>query len=276
MKRLLASTTVMCLLVGAPALALDPSWPDLQQTLYGEQVLTNGTGLIEIDAPYRSELDTRTNIGATVDAPQGRLLESVTVILDENPMPVSAVFTFKQPMTSFDFDTTMRVNGPTSLHIVAKTTDGQLIMSETFVKTSGQGACAAPPGTDPELALATLGDMQVGVTEYSAADKVSSLVKISTADNQSYVKQMQLNIDHPSHSGMQKDQITLLYIPMRYVETVSIDVDGKDYIDLTGSISLSENPQISMSVPADVRAVDVMMRDTDGTESSIRHQVPGF
>ncbi len=276
MKRALIRTTALCLLAGGPALALEPSWPDLQDALYGDLALTSGAGLIEIDAPYRSELDARTNIGATVEAPSGRLLESVTVILDENPMPVSAVFTFKQPMDRFDFDTKMRVNGPTPLHIVAKTTDGQLIMSETFVKTSGQGACAAPPGTDPEVALATLGNMDIGVTEYGAAEKLSSLVKISMADNLNYVKQMTLNIDHPSHSGMQMDQISLLYIPMRYVETVSIGVDGQDYLEMTGSISLSENPEISLSVPADVQVVDVLMRDTDGTEAREQHRVTGF
>lgn len=276
MKRIMMSTVAACVLASAPAFAYDPSWPDLRVELYGDQALTNGADLIEIDAPYRSQMDARTNIGAKIEAPAGRLLESVTVILDENPMPVSAVFTFKQPTASFDFDTTMRVNGPTPLHIVAKTTDGQLIMSETFVKTSGQGACAAPPGTDPELALASLGNMQLEVQDYGAAQKLTSVVKVAQTGTADYVKRMQLDIDHPSHSGMQMDQISLLYIPMRYIETVEIDVDGQDYVDLTGSISLSENPQLHMSVPAQARVIDVMMRDTSGTEAKTEYHVTGF
>ncbi len=53
MKRALISTTALCLLAGGPALALEPSWPDLQDALYGDLALTSGAGLIEIDAPYR-------------------------------------------------------------------------------------------------------------------------------------------------------------------------------------------------------------------------------
>lgn len=59
--------------------------------------------------------------------------------------------------------------------------------------------------------------------------------------------------------------MTLLFIPMRYVETVAIDLDGKSFAEVTGSILLSENPELTVSIPAATRGIDVTMTDTDGT-----------
>ncbi len=255
MKTLL---TAALLASASPALAVEPAWPDLEAALYEGRTLNAGENVIAIDAPYRTYDDARTRIAAQVAAPEGQMLASLTVILDENPMPVSAVFTFSSPLPRFNFEATFRVNGPTPLHMVAETTDGQLWMVESFVKTSGQGACAAPPGTDPEEALLTLGDMEIGVTGgASPLDRLGAL-----AHGQ---KQLDIDVSHPSHSGMQMDQISLLFIPMRYVESLDVELDGAGYVDITGSISLSENPSVSLSVPRTAGHVGVTMTDTDGT-----------
>ena len=183
-------------------------------------------------------------------------------------MPVSAVFALDRPMPSFFFDVTMRVNGSTPLHVVAETSDGQLFVAETFVKTSGLGACSAPPGTDPDAALANLGEMNIEVS--------SLLSQTGTAGLLNRMSRMDVDIDHPSHSGMQMDQISLLFIPMRYVEKVEIGVDGGGYVDMTGSISLSENPRVGLSVPSTTKSVDVTMTDTDGTVTHAHKSLAGF
>ncbi|WP_241525542.1 thiosulfate oxidation carrier protein SoxY [Pseudophaeobacter leonis] len=247
MKKPVLTALLLGSVLASAASAFEPSWSDLRHALYEDQTLTEAGDLIQIDAPYRSALDARTNIGARIMAPDGRMLQSVTVILDENPMPVSAGFTFAQPMAQFDFDVTMRVNGPTPLHMVARTTEGQLLAKTGFVKTSGQGACAAPPGTDPELALATLGQMEIAFSNAASTSStqpaslpasmaaslpasLSSLSSFATSPG----PQLQLDIQHPSHSGMQMDQISLLYLPARYIETVAVDPDGVRFVDVTG------------------------------------------
>ncbi|MBS8225305.1 quinoprotein dehydrogenase-associated SoxYZ-like carrier [Vannielia litorea] len=246
--------------LAAPALALEPAWPDLEAALYEGRTLLPGDDVIAIDAPYRTFDDARTLIAAQVAAPEGRLLSSVTVILDENPMPVSAVFNFRQPLPRFTFEATFRINGPTPMHMVAETTDGALWMVETFVKTSGQGACAAPPGTDPEEALATLGNMEIALAPDPTGSALDRLGALAHGE-----KQVDIDVMHPSHSGMQMDQISLLFIPMRYVESLDVELDGAGYVDITGSISLSENPSVSLSVPRAAGHVGVTMTDTDGT-----------
>jgi len=246
------------------------SWDAVRAQLYDTRPLKDGTDVIAIDAPYRTPDDGRTDLAAQVVAPNGLNIGQVTLVLDENPMPVSAVFDLNMPLPSFYFDVTMRVNGPTPVHVIAETTDGQLWVAETYVKTSGLGACAAPPGTDPEEALASLGQMEIemsaGLPGGAAGSTLQSLRQ----------SQLDVHVSHPSHSGMQMDQISLLFLPMRYVENVEIDLDGAGYVDLTGSISLSENPRVGMSVPSSTRSVDVTMTDTDGTVSHAHKKLGGY
>ena len=269
MKRIALTAMLFCMM---PFFAFaDESWGWIRDELYGERALNDAAHVIAIDAPARTYEDARTDIAAHIVAPVGLKIGAVTVVLDENPMPVSAIFELENPQSSFFFDVTLRINGPTPLHVVAETTDGQLWMAESFVKTSGQGACASPPVTDPELALANLGGMELAVNDDipgQAGDKLASL--------SARLRKLDVDISHPSHSGMQMDQISLLYIPLRYVEDVQVDLDGAGYVDVTGSISLSENPRMGLSVPSRTQSVDVTMTDTDGTVSHAHKQLAGF
>ncbi|MGY9050320.1 hypothetical protein P775_04725 [Puniceibacterium antarcticum] len=269
--KLTALTLPLLLASALPAFAYDPAWPDLSDALYESRTLNDGAPYISIDVPYRTDNDARTQVAAQIAAPDGLLLGSVTLILDENPMPVSAVFTLEQPQPRFFFDVTMRVNGPTPMHVVAETTDGQLFVAEAFVKTSGQGACSAPPGSDLKEALATLGNMTIGIDQMFGTGSGDALSALSLRQHR-----LDLDISHPSNSGMQMDQITLLFVPMRYVEDVAIDLDGRGYVDLTGSISLSENPRVSLGIPGQSQSVDVTMTDSSGTVTHASKRLTGY
>ena len=117
------------------------------------------------------------------------------------------------------------------------------------------------------MALATLGDMTIGISQDAGQDLLGRL---------SGQMQMSLDISHPSHSGLQMDQITLLFIPMRYVDDVKVDLDGQNYVDVTGSISLSENPELKLSIPSATRSIDVQLTDTDGTVTTASRRLADF
>lgn len=252
------SGTAIC-----PAFAAQSdAWEDIREALYAERVLRSGADFIQLHTPYRTDNDIRTIIGAKLKAPFGTKIEKVTLVLDENPVPVSAVLTFTDPQAEFAFETTMRVNGSTPVHLIAEMTDGEAYVVETYLKTSGLGACSAPPGTDPEEALATLGQMQLQIAELGDGLTATDLMR--KIDGKA-TRQLSVGISHPSHSGMQKDQISLLFIPMRFVSDVDIDLNGAPYVGVDGSISLSENPELKLSVPGTTNSATVRMTDTDGT-----------
>ncbi|MCO8143953.1 quinoprotein dehydrogenase-associated SoxYZ-like carrier [Rhodovulum tesquicola] len=258
-------------LAAGPALA-QTAWDELRPMLFPDHELIPAGPHIAITSPYRTEDDARTPIGVHVEGPEGRLIDRVTVVLDENPMPVSAVVELARPLPALFLDLTLRFNGATALHVVAETTDGGLFVAETHVKTSGQGACAAPPGSDPVAALADLGQMRIEMAPLAhAAPPTARLAALTTREGR-----IDIDIRHPSHSGLQKDQVSLLFIPPRYVETVAVALDGQPYATITGSISLSENPRIGLSAPGATRLVEVTMKDTSGTVTTASRQLPGY
>ena len=251
--------------MAGPSLA-DDTWSDLRAEIYGDAQPIISAEVVDLMAPYRTMNDPRTMLGATVHAPAGEFITKVSLIIDDNPMPVSAVFEMAEPRAEFSFSGSMRINGPTPVRVVVETDRGGLYMQESFVKTSGTGACAAPPGTDPAIAMQTLGQMDLGLVHGQSAEQMLASLSGKDAPQASDVagQMAELSIEHPSHSGMQMDQITLLFIPARYVETVAVEADGIPQFRMTGSISFSENPDIRFSLPSGTSGIGVTLTDTEG------------
>lgn len=247
----------------------DDAWTDIRGMLYEDRPMAEAGALITTGLPARTPDDLRTSVAASIRAPEGEMLRRVTLVIDNNPMPVSAVFDLARPQAAFSFETTMRINGRTPVHVIGETVSGALFVAEHDLKTSGTGACAAPPGTDPERALAELGQMALSVGPLPDGARLRGALSGAPQE------QLGIALKHPSHSGLQKDQITLLYIPFRYVETLDVALDGAPYLRMSGSISLSENPQIDLSIPAGSRLVEVTMTDTDGAVTSAEQVLPG-
>lgn len=244
-----------------PPLWAQEAWLDIKDVLFENRPLTPAGRMILAEVPTRTPNDLRTHLSAFVQAPPNEYLGKIWLIIDNNPMPVSAVFDLDRPLPWFYFDTTMRINMQSPVHIVFETTSGALYVAQYHVKTSGTGACAAPPGTDPEKALATLGQMDLGITSLNPSDIRAKRQARNNA-------RLDIHLNHPSHSGLQKDQITLLFIPFRYVEHLDIKLDDMPYVRVEGSISLSENPQISISIPQTATNVTVSLQDTEGTKTN--------
>ena len=98
-----------------------------------------------------------------------------------------------------ELSTRVRVNAYTDIHAVAEAADGTLYVTKQFVKAAG--GCAAPAAKDPEVAARQMGQMKL--RQFAAADGSAESAR----------HEAQLMIRHPNNSGLQKDQVTLLYIP---------------------------------------------------------------
>jgi len=224
------------------------AWPSIRADLYAARSVEPGAGLVTLSAPDRAADDRAVPMRIEARLPFGAVITRMTLVIDENPMPVSAVVDFIEPTRAAAFDFTMRLNGPSPVRAIIEADDGRLYMAETMVKTSGLGACAAPPVTNATAALATLGQMALSADAAGAPDP----------------DRVRLSISHPSYSGLQMDQITLLYRPARFIETLEVWADETPLFTVTGSISLSENPQIAFDRPHAAQALRVRLTDTDG------------
>ncbi len=180
--------------------ANDDPWPALAAQLFKGRPLLDGTGVIAIDMPARAEdaaivpLSLRRTLAAT----DARQVKAITVVIDENPSPVAAEFTFGAKANVSALSTRVRVNSYTNVHAVAELSDGALYVVKTYVKAAG--GCSAPAVKDAAEANAGLGEMRF--REFPVADKPAS-----------GPREAQVMIRHPNNSGLQMDQITHLYIP---------------------------------------------------------------
>ena len=67
---------------------------------------------------------------------------------------------------------------------------------------------------------------------------------------------------HPNYSGLQRDPLTQLFIPPRFVDTMEVRLGNETLFTMTGGISVSEDPTFRFAYtetgtgPLTVRATD--------------------
>jgi Predicted secreted protein len=232
----------------------DETWKGLVTDVFSDRPMQDGAGVITIDAPYRAEDAAIVPITLDFALPPGdaRRIEKVTLVIDENPAPVAATFTLGESAAVDHIETRVRVNAYTSIHAVAEVSDGTLYVTDRFVKAAG--GCSAPAGKDQALALAEMGKMKF--REFPVEGAASGR------------QDAQLMIRHPNNSGLQKDQITLNYIPPRFIDEITVNQGDQMIFKMEGGISISEDPNFRFSYVANGQPVSVSATDTDGAAFS--------
>jgi sulfur-oxidizing protein SoxY len=239
----------------APALA-GSAWDDIRPTAFGARTIEDGAAFIAFHAPYRAEDQRTVPISAEAAFKDGRKIKSVTFIVDENPMPVAAAFRFSDQRDRAALSIDIRLDHASPVRVVVEADNGALYMIEKFVKASGAGVCAAPPAGDPVLAAATMGQMKL--TDLTGPDTAAGATR--------FHRSAQLDIRHPQLTGMQMNQITLLYTPMRFVNSVEVRQGDDVLFTLEGSMTLSENPRIAFDYKVNgASLIAVRTKDTSDT-----------
>ena len=229
-----ARAAAMVAALSLPALATEPiknplvageTWGYLQEDVVGDAAITLSDTLLTLEAPYRAH-DAATVPIVLKQRDPGALVTRATVVIDENPAPVAGEFTFSEAMAPLDFEMRVRVNQYSNVRVISETADG-LFMTGRFVKASG--GCSAPATGDPELALASMGQMKLRSFEAGAAMSVPR-------------REAQIMIRHPNYSGLQRDQITQLFIPAHFLDHIEVWQEDELLFTMDGGISISENP----------------------------------
>jgi sulfur-oxidizing protein SoxY len=230
------------------------TWDGLKGDVFGQKPIEDAGGLVTIEAPKRAEdaaivpVDLHFNTNATT----GRI-KAVTLIVDENPAPVAAVFKFGPDAGVTHLATRLRVNAYSYVRAIAETEDGKLHMTQAFVKASG--GCSAPAMKNQDEALASLGKMKLRV------------FTSKTPGNEPMTRatEMQLMIRHPNNSGLQMDQVTRYYIPAHFIQGLTVTQGERLIMSMEGGISISEDPNFRFEFDARPgEDVKVEAADTEG------------
>jgi sulfur-oxidizing protein SoxY len=226
-----------------------PTWEDMRADVIGDVALQDGSAQFSVDAPYRAE-DAATVPVVITQTDPGPVISSAILVVDENPAPVAGTFAFGPAMHPLKMEVRVRVNQYSNLRVIAAT-DGGSYMTGRFVKASG--GCSAPATKDPSAALADMGAMRLKM--FIAAEPLQSGQR----------REAQIMIRHPNYSGLQRDQVTQLFIPAHFIHQLEVYQGEEMLFTMEGGISISENPVFRFDY-TDNGAPDLRIHavDTDG------------
>jgi sulfur-oxidizing protein SoxY len=242
----------------SPALAAETKdpWPELARDIFNGRELADGAGVIAIEMPYRAEDASivPVTLRTTLQPGDTRAVKAVTLVIDENPAPVAATFQTGPGVTMIS--TRVRVDSYTNVHAVAELSDGRLYAATVFVKASG--GCSAPTAKNAEEAKASIGQMRFR--------QFAQPVAARPADGPaSAPREAQIMVRHPNNSGLQRDQVTLLYIRTFFVKEIRIWQGDELVLAMDGGISMSEDPNVRFNYqPNGAAQFRVEAVDTDG------------
>ncbi len=237
----------------APPAAAGSAWDEIRPAVFGTRTIHPAGDLVALSAPTRPEDQRAVPIAVETAFKDGRTVRAVTLIVDENPTPVAAVFDIGGERDHLKLATNMRLNAATDVRAIVEASDGELYMADRFVKfAGGQASCSAPPQGDPQEIAANMGKMTL-----TPLGKAGAVTQITPA--------ARLTISHPNHTGMVLDQLTLLYVPLRIITDLEVMQGDERVLAMRGSMSLSQNPVIDFDYRVNgSETMRVTVRDSDG------------
>ncbi len=252
-RLVLALIAVMALMCSMSLQAEEDRWSQLKQSYFGDVHIEAGDTVLSLDAPKRAH-DAATVPVTIHSMDKGRRIEQLYLFVDQNPLPLAGIFTFTEEAGFWEsLETRIRINEYTHVRAVGQLSNGELHMTERFVKASG--GCSAPALADMDAAMARAGKMQLMLHEIDSADDLPRSEAV-------------IKISHPNNSGMQFDQVSRNYIPAFFVNTIKAQLDGVDMMNIETNFSMSENPVVRLAFSSDVEAksLQVIAIDSKGNE----------
>ena len=237
----------------------DP-WPDLKTAFFKDKPVVEDPAVVSLDAPVRAEDAALVPMTLSIHMPPGdpRRVVKLSLIIDENPMPLAAAFTLGEKAGVTSIATRVRVNSYTNVHLVAELSDGSLHSATRYVKAAG--GCSAPMVKSLDEAVATLGQTKFRLLPNAPEGH----------------REAQIMLRHPNNSGLQMDQVTHLYTPARFINQLTVN-QGDDLIfSMQAGISISEDPNFRFSyIPNGAKTIRLDAADSRGTHFSAAWPVAG-
>jgi sulfur-oxidizing protein SoxY len=249
----IATAALAATFLAAPPALAGPAWDDVHAHVFAGRAIQDAGDVVQLSAPTRPTDQRAVPIAVEAKLGDGRTIRAVTLIVDENPTPVAAVFDIGGKRDSLKLATTLRLNTATDVRAIVEASDGTLYMADRFVKfAGGQASCSAPPQGDPKEIAANMGRMTL-----QALGKRAAATAITPA--------ARVTVNHPNHTGMVLDQLTLLYVPLRIVTDLEVTQGEERVFAMRGSMTLSQNPAIDFDYRVNgSETMRVLVKDSDG------------
>ncbi|MBQ0930702.1 quinoprotein dehydrogenase-associated SoxYZ-like carrier [Ideonella alba] len=166
----------------------------------------------------------------TVPSAGAAAIRRLSLIIDQNPSPLAAIFELPEGGALPDLETRVRVDEYSFVRAVAERADGRRLMALRYVKASG--GCSAPPGGDEAAQRASLGRML-----FRAEGPRPPAGQPWT---------LQWQVLHPNHSGLAMDQYTRQFTPAEYIRSLRLWQGDRLLLNADLDFALSENPSLRL------------------------------
>jgi sulfur-oxidizing protein SoxY len=282
MNRILVSAAIAAL-VSTSAIATEAvknplvngeTWTDLKYDVVEDTPLIETEALFTLDAPFRAFDAATVPIHITQTEGSDERIEKLVIVIDENPSPVVAEFTFGEAMGMLDLEVRVRVNAYSNVRAIGTTDSGDAYMTGRFVRASG--GCSAPASKDAAAALASIGKMKLRQLD-NLIQTAQPLQSTPNLDGPRRVAQIM--IKHPNYSGLSRDQITHLFVLARFIDELEVFQGEELLFRMEAGISISEDPSFRFTYTDNgsdtlrVRAIDtegeVFEQTFDKTQTSM-------
>ena len=203
-------------------------WKKVHASVFANAPIAAADGVVTLDTPKRAEDAAIVPVAIRSRFPQrsDRFIETIWLIVDNNPSPIAAVFQFTPASGRADIETRIRVEQYTFVRAIAKTQRRQALHGCQLREGVGRLLGARRQGR-AWLRRASLGKMRIRVEDATASGKPVLA---------------QLMISHPNDSGLAMDQVTRTYAPPHFVRQVDVSYAGKPVMRADVDFSISENP----------------------------------
>jgi sulfur-oxidizing protein SoxY len=260
---LMAVVAGAVLVAASPARAEEDPWPQLKKATFGDRAIQAEDGKIVLDAPATAEDASLVPITMRVPPEVRDNLKSLTLIIDKNPNPLVAKFSFGPAEGSGgerSISTRVRIDNFSHVRAILETEDGTLHMATKFVAASG--GCGAMNAKDPDTENVDLGKMLVKTFPPA----------LSTAP----LFEGQVMLKHPNSNGMQLDITTGGFIPARFIKEMTVKRGNDLVFRMESTFSISTNPNFRFTFGrGGDNELDVVMVDTDGAVFTAKSQASG-
>ncbi|NJD36267.1 MAG: quinoprotein dehydrogenase-associated SoxYZ-like carrier [Betaproteobacteria bacterium] len=201
-----------------------PEWDQLREKLFPGRRMESAASLVQLVVPLRAAYGASVPVRIVSKLPQSEALyvKRITLLVDKNPSPVSAVLELTPGLGQADFETRLRVDEYSHIRVVSELSNGELHTDSRYVKVSG--GCSAPPNRDQ---LHNIG---------------KTILKLPEGIKPNEPTPLDLQVVHPNDTGFEMNQISLLYIPAHFVRAIRVTYAGRPLFDAELDFSISENP----------------------------------
>ncbi len=239
--------------VSVPALAgvTAPEWEKVNSSFFAGKTLEDGP-FIHITAPKRAASGAQVPFEFSIDYPSTKddYIKNVTLVVPENPVPLTAVFHFSPDSGKIDVATRIRLEIDDYVHVVAETSDGRYFRNAVPIKAAG--GCGGTVGGDASEARKTAGQMKLAAIEPVVAGKPA---------------QARLMIRHPMYTGLQRDLMTQGFRPAYFIKNIDIRFNDKPVLQADTYIGISEDPNLKFYfVPDKSGKLTVKAEDNEGKQ----------